>query len=541
MRAVVLALAICPGVAQADLFQVASAPQSVIVHPDLARVARSVSLEMPAGLHEIRLSNLPIAILPELTDASVTGATLQARVFRNAPTPSPEILAGTPDVQAAEAALDDAREALARHDDRVAEIRASAEAAKAQIAFLERLPTAELSVSVEDLRVLGQTIAADGTAARSAIIAAEAEARQLQADRRALEDALTLAQAAYDRVQEPFKDARELSLMVNVTDPGPVSLELEYWVHSVSWQPVYRLALDSDAGELTMERDVSIQQFTGEPWENVNLSVTTIAARGQTVPTRLFPRLLTSAGPDAYKRGVSVQTRSLGDVAESSEVLMQAEPVAEEATAQASVSGAGVVYTFDQPVTVRAEEAARVALAPLAFDVELTARAIPSRDTSGFRMLTFNNTSGERVLAGEAAAFVDGQTIGQIWLETIEAGEEVETGFGPIHGLLLERAVLDKQEGDRGIIARENRQREEVRITLENLTDRAWPITLADQVPYSEQEDLEINWATSPRATRENVDDQRGILEWDLTLAPGAKAEVRLDTNIRWPDGQILR
>lgn len=539
MRALVLALTLCPAIVQADLFQVASHPDSVIVHPDLARVSRSVTLDMPAGQHELRLSNLPRAILPQLTDVTLNGASLLSRVFRDAPTPTPDTLAGSAEVQAAKAALETAQEALAAHADRVAEIRAQAAAAKAQIAFLEGLRTEEMQLSVDDLRALGQTIAADGTAARAAIIAAEARARQAQADRAPLEDAVTLAQAAYDRAREPYSEARELSLMVTVTEPGEVSLSLDYWVHSVSWQPVYQMALESGANALVLNRSVAIRQFSGEPWQDVDLSVTTIKARGQTVPTDLFPRLLTSAGPEAYKRGISVTSTSMADRAADS--IIEAPVMVEESQGQASFSGAGVVYSFDTPVTIRADEAATVALQPLSFEATVHARAVPSRDTSGFRMLTFTNTSGERILGGEVAGFVDGQTIGQVWLQDIEAGEEVETGFGPIHGLQITRAVLDKQAGDRGIIARENRQTEEVRITIENLTDRAWDITLADQVPYSEQEDLDINWSAAPQPTRENVDDARGILEWDLTLSAGQTAQVRLDSDIRWPDGQVLR
>ena len=66
-------------------------------------------------------------------------------------------------------------------------------------------------------------------------------------------------------------------------------------------------------------------------------------------------------------------------------------------------------------------------------------------------------------------------------------------------------------------------------------------MTLADKVPYSEQESLDISWSAAPRPAREDVEDERGILEWDLTVASGAVSEIRLESNIRWPDGEVLR
>ena len=542
--AVPLSVALCPLAAQADVFPVVSAPKSVVVHPNVARVSRSFALDLPAGRHEVRLSDLPGAIIPNLTEINISGAVLEARVFRDFPTSTPESLAGTPEVQAARSAVQQANEALAKHDDRVAEVRASAQAAQAQIAFLEGLQIERLSLDIDGLRALGQTIASDGTAARSAIVAAEAEARQLQFARQDLQDAVILAEATLARVIEPFENANELSLMVNVPQAGSTNFDIEYWVRSVEWNPVYRMELETEAAALRMERSVSIQQFTGEPWIDVELQVTTIPAGGQTIPNRLFPQLLTSVDAAELNKRLVVQSRS-SEYEESdnfADPFVEAPVLLEDnAAAGASFSGAGVVYAFDVPITVRGQEAALVSLEALDFAVEIAARAVPSSDETAFRMIDFTNETGERILAGSAVGFVDGQAIGRIELETIEAGAEVETGFGPIHGLQLKRATLDKQEGDRGIIARENALREEVRISIENLTNKTWEVTLADKVPYSEQESLDISWSAAPRPAREDVEDERGILEWDLTVASGAVSEIRLESNIRWPDGEVLR
>ena len=543
MRPLALILAMCPMVVQADVFPVMSSPERVIVHPNVARVARSLSVEMPAGRHEIRLSDLPWTMIPDLTEITLRGAVLEARVFRDEPTDTTETLAGTPEVQAARATLLVAKEALSAHDDRIAEILAGAEAAKAQIAFLEGLKVEKLSLDIEGLRALGQTIASDGTAARAAIVTAEAEARQLAEARIVLQDAVTLAQDALNNVSEPFENARELSLLVNVEAPGAVELDLEYWVHSVGWRPIYRMDLSTTEEVLQLERGVSIQQDTGEPWVDVALEVTTIPAVGQTLPSPLAPRLLQSVDAEEWRKQRVVSSRSL-EFDESrpvAEAAIEAPVIVEEIVGDVSASGAGVVYTFEMPITVRKDEAALVSLQTLDFDVEVAARAVPRRDETAFRMIAFTNGSGERILAGQTAGFVDGQAIGQINLATIEAGAEVETGFGPIHGLQIKRAILDKQEGDRGIIARENAQREEVRISVENLTGDDWAVTLVDQVPYSEQEELEIDWSATPRPAREDVEDDRGILEWDLNAPSGATSEVRMQTDIRWPDGNILR
>jgi uncharacterized protein (TIGR02231 family) len=153
----------------------------------------------------------------------------------------------------------------------------------------------------------------------------------------------------------------------------------------------------------------------------------------------------------------------------------------------------------------------------------------------------FENTSSEILLPGQAILYVDGQLIGETMLATLPPNAEADIFFGPIDGLRLTRTVLDRNEGDRGIITRSNEEQETVRIDIENLTDRAWDVSVRDAVPFSEQEDLVITWDARPQPDITAVDDRRGILEWQLALPSGASQTITLETNLRWPDGMVLR
>ncbi len=91
------------------------------------------------------------------------------------------------------------------------------------------------------------------------------------------------------------------------------------------------------------------------------------------------------------------------------------------------------------------------------------------------------------------------------------------------------------------MISKSNEQVEEVRIEIRNLTGEAWPLRLIDQVPYSEQEDLEIEWSATPAPSDTNMDGERGILAWDMALAPGATKAIRLTQTLTWPAEKVLR
>jgi hypothetical protein len=98
----------------------------------------------------------------------------------------------------------------------------------------------------------------------------------------------------------------------------------------------------------------------------------------------------------------------------------------------------------------------------------------------------------------------------------------------------------ERAEGDRGILTTSTQIEEKAVLQVENLTAETWPLRVLDQVPYSEQEELEITYRADPPVTEENADGQRGILAWEFDLGPGETKAITLDSLISWPEGKVL-
>ena len=58
---------------------------------------------------------------------------------------------------------------------------------------------------------------------------------------------------------------------------------------------------------------------------------------------------------------------------------------------------------------------------------------------------------------------------------------------------------------------------------------------------YSEQQDLEISYSTAPPATITDLDDQRGILAWDMQIGVGETREIQVQSSLNWPTEFILQ
>lgn len=536
MRALALVALFLPLPSLADTITLTAPPVAVTAYSRGAIVTRSVTFDMPAGQHDLRIADMDSTLDPGVIDITLSGATLTSRswdVDGSGPYRAPR----TPEWLAARNALEAATETLAQRDDAIAVALAKAQAAEDQIRFLNAitLPN-DASTDVDTLRAIGQLIASDGTAARSAMRAAEAEARTLRQGRDDLAFAVQTAAAALDAVTPSNTDPASLTLSVAAVEAGPAMLTMRYPTFEAEWAPVYTLHLD-DEDTLRVARAVVVAQYSAEDWVDVDLTLSTLSPFEGSEPGTLWPLLRRIEKEREIQIAPTLMRSNT-----AADMVLESPVIVEEAVATADLSGIGVTYALPGKVTVRTDEdVVRIALDTMTFDATLSARAVPARNDTAFRLVEFDNTSPEILLPGQAVLYVNGQLIGETSLQTLPPNAEADIFFGPIAGLRLTRVVLDRNEGDRGIISRSNEETEAVRIDIENLTDQAWDVTLQDAVPYSEQGDLVIDWSATPAPDVTAVDDQRGILEWQITLPAGETQTISLETNLRWPEGMVLR
>lgn len=535
MRLALIAALLLPWSAAADVIAVTAPPTAVTVYAQGALVHRTAAVDLPQGRHRIDITDMDPDLAPRDMDVRLSGVTILSRTW----TPRPAAPYRTPRTaawRAAKAALDAATDTLAQRDDAIALAEARSAAAQDQIRFLNSLSApADGPLDVATLRAIGQLIASDGSAARGAVQAAQAEIRTLRQTRPDLVFAVAEAQAALDAVTPANTAPATLSLEVQVPDPVTAALDLRYFVYDAQWAPIYTVHLQDDA-TVTVDRGAVVSQFGAEDWRDVTLSLSTLMPSGQVAASTLRPLKRRIEDPKDAVRPLA--TRSL---AQAAPMALDA-VIAEESAATAQFDGVGVRYVVAHPVTVRAgADAVQVALDTLRFDTTVRARAIPRHDDVAYRLAAITNTSPEILLHGTAQMFVDGQLVGRTQLDTLPPGAETDMFFGAIDGLRLTRTVLNRNEGDRGLITRSNETREAVRLDIENLTDTRWQVAVREAVPFSEQEDLEITWTARPAPDTDAEGDRRGILEWQLAVAPGETQSISVETELQWPEGMVLR
>ena len=396
-------------------------------------------------------------------------------------------------------------------------------AAEDRIKFLTALgDNPGLPVTPQSLRDIATMISEETLIARQTILDANISARGTLEQLRLLNEALDTANVSLDALI-PEPKSRPL-LVIDVVAASAVSnvpLKVHYFGYDMSWQPTYTLRLsDTASPRLDVERGAQVTQSTGENWTNIKLTLSTQSPGDQIDPSVLRPDLRRIFDPQELQIQRSTSLRAAST--DLSEPIVEAPVIVEEIRADTTIgtSGLALTYAFSDAVDIASDaDAVRIPFDTLTFPATLVARAVPLRDDTAFLVATFTNSSAEPLLpASESLRFYNEGLVGLTHFPEVAAGDDAEIAFGPINGLQLERTVLGRSEGDRGLINRSNEQTEDIRITATNLTNRAWQVDLRDRIPFSEQEELTITYTASPTPDTDALDDKRGVLQWQFNL-----------------------
>ncbi len=541
MRPQLLAACLClsPVVLQAETLHLAAPISAVTVYPQGAKLSRQATINVGPGHHRLVFSDLPEHIEAQYLRVAVTGARKGAMALRSEALP-PARTFEHPEITAARDAVREAETAVQTARDRAAAARLTAQAAETRLQFLAGLGGTEgaANASQERLRALSELVGEEAFAARKSAHDAEILARTAEMDLPELEAALDQAQEVLRALVPGDTDRSVLSVEIEADQSGEVGVEISYFGNA-SWTPVYDIYLTRGANAtLDVHRGALVHQYTDEVWRDVALTLSTLQPSGRIAPSQLYPWLRRAVDP-APPRPALQQADGMAEIVIESPVIVEMAESAAPIT-----EGYALVYSYAHPVTILSGgEAMRIELGSLTTGAEIEARAVPQFDDTAFLVARMVNDTGQVLLPSDAASmFVDGDWVGVFeGFGGLTEGDEVELPFGPIRGLQLERTVLNRSEGDRGLITRSNAEVQTVQVDIRNLTGDTWPVRLMDRVPYAEQESVQIDWSAQPAPSEVDVEKRRGILAWDMVLAPGDAQQVQIDSTITWPEGKLLR
>ena len=537
----------------AEMLEAESRITAVTVFPDRAGVTRTATLDLEPGAHTVEIGPLPSQLEPQSVtvkgagraEVTLYGVRLATRQLETAQDPKVQTL--EEQIRQAERRqrqLQILKRTLEQEREYLSSIQA---ASSEQIGkdLITKSPSASDAAAL--LTFLDEGLLKVAERDQAADDELEAVARQLDKLRRELAE-LT---------QGRFRQETTALVDLEARKGGAFTLELSYRTPGASWQPAYEARAATDGGRVELVSYGLVRQRTGEDWTDVLITLSTAKpAMSGTLPKlqpvflRPWESRVPASAPDTKKiAGALLSQLAYRDQAAGSKEAEAPQDTDEQAATMAAAAigtqGPAVTYRLPKAETVPADwQPHKMPIGSQAFQASLMYGTTPRLLPYAFLRARVKNTAGQFFLSGPVSVFLDGAFIATAVLEQIAPEEEFDLYLGVDERVKVERQELKERVEVSllpGLRGKTKSTDYEQLTTIENFTGRRIHVTVFDQVPVSQREEIVVDSVRqSPPNVEPDLEQRPGVFRWEIDLAPSQKQELRLSYRVRHPvDMQI--
>jgi len=346
---------------------------------------------------------------------------------------------------------------------------------------------------------------------------------------------------------------------LQLAEPGEFELELSYLVMGASWHPQYdvrvQMADEQGEGEVELTYVGVVQQFTGERWENVALSLSTARPSLAAVLPELEPWYLNVYSPPvpvarvapapmpmmastahmARKSMAQMPQQALplaGDVSldEGQDVYLEDQVTssvrANVATATVELTGTALVFRVGRSVDIPSDNSphkttiARDSL-PCAFDYV----SAPVIEEAVHLRATIVNSTERVLLSGDASIFLSGEYVGTTNMKTTAPAEKFKIFLGIDDGIKVKRELIERSV-EKGNALQGNLRRitYAYRLTVHSYASAPRRVVIRDHLPVSQHERVKVKVQSIQPPPNERT--KLEMMIWQFTLAADAEQKI---------------
>lgn len=523
--------------ALADDLEVDSVIIRVTVFQNGAELTRSASMSIPAGEHRLILSDLPAGIDTDRLQIHVDDPAVVLGTLAIEESHQGELVSAVERTLQAE--LDQLQFERLEISDRI-------DTANTQLKLLDSLAAGTIGGQNSGLSSTDLTSLLDGLATSSN------SARQVvrEAGRELVAKDQEIEQKRFELSQVATRQRLQQLISIAVENPAASSttVELTYPVRRAGWQWQYAARLDTDTRQLTLERKVSVQQASGEDWNNVELTITTADTDESTLTPELDPLYVDFFRPQQFRQPASAPspvTQLSRDSSTDSQEIEEVIVTGSFIRSSAAVYASRYLVNFRVPGLVSFAADSQPQVLPIdlrGIEVDLITRAVPEVDRSAYLEARFTLESDDPIQQGQTQFYRDGTFIGSRSIAAMLPGQEISLPFGRDDRIQVEVIYDEEDSRDGGTFRRNRMDNERMRFRLTSFHPEPVELEVLARIPVSENQDIvvEIEDESTDFDVRD-VDGFPGLLMWQREASAGEPIEILHYYSVIYPEGERLR
>jgi uncharacterized protein (TIGR02231 family) len=364
---------------------------------------------------------------------------------------------------------------------------------------------------------------------------------------RALAEKIDVLERELAQISGPVdKIKRSIIVDAQVNKGGKFSINVAYLVRGgAEWQPLYDARASFEKNEVELVSYGVVRQFTGEDWNDVEMSLSTAKPSiGGNIPY-ISPWVLKPFQPRMFSRdkmaSMPMAARMQNQALEMKDEAVTGAAAPEEAAyADAQERGISVVYKLPRKVSVKSDGSEyKLPVSNQVLKANFEYAAYPRISPFAYLGSRVTNSKELQLLAGKVNIFLDGDFVGASNINNISPGEEFDLYLGADENVKIKREIIEKKS-DETLFANIPSPVKQIafkyKLSAENYKSRRIRVKLFDAVPVSEEDRIKVKInQVSLEPKEKDWKDRKGIWLWELELEPKAKQEIFLNFTISHP------
>jgi uncharacterized protein (TIGR02231 family) len=502
----------------------------VRVYTNGAEISRKAQAQIPAGTNEIVISGLPVDIDPQSIQMRGQGNfTILSVSHRTNYLESPQLTRTM-------RMLRDSLEYYKNQIDIQQSLLKVYEEEESLLLANKSIGGTDAGVNVANLRAMADFF-------RSRL----ADVKKLQLDTRANIQKL---QERHNRVRNQINQTgaqqnRQVGEIVITTIADRAvrgNFEFSFITWQAGWNAVYDIRANDVNEPVELVIKASVNQSTGEDWNNIPLTLSTGDPRANfQIPmlSTWFLRFIAPMPPPpppVRMREMVVDDEMILEFAESDVEVFQLPAIHDRTFLRETRTT--IEYHIDIPFTlVSGNKPQIVEVQKNQLAAEYNYFAVPKLSREAFLLAKITGWEEHVRLPGGANVFFEGAYVGRSYLDPETTTDTLEISLGNDRGVVLERNRLT-EFSRKGILGRRTTETVAWELSVRNTRNREITINIQDQIPVSTDANIQV---TLEERSGAQYDESTGKLNWRMNLGPSETQKRTFSYSVRYPSDKQLR
>jgi uncharacterized protein (TIGR02231 family) len=330
----------------------------------------------------------------------------------------------------------------------------------------------------------------------------------------------------------------KLILQVMNATAGNVSFDINYLTNTASWKPFYDLRADNISSPINMLYKAQVVQNSGIDWKKVKLTLSSGYPNQNNLAPELDPWFLYFQQPTpVYNENDGVMLSEVVVDGYRTNSKKKSAVAASTVSANQVATQLTVNFEIDIPYDILSNgKAHSVTLKEIKLPARYKHYAAPRIEKEAFLMASIDDYSAYNLLPGEANIIFEGMYVGKTMVNPNETADTLNLSMGRDKRVSIKREKVVEKSGTKFLSAFKE-QTFTYDITIRNNKKDAVELLLDDQFPLSTSDDTTIELLQSDRA---KVDNETGMLHWELKLSPNETKKIRISYKVRSPKNKSI-